>query len=132
MLLSLTCHYYRDVSEKRKARKGDSGLTGPVDIPEVLLEKLGFPRKRQFQKVSTAGRDMGCLLAGGACKGTALPVVIALHSNGENSPCHTWFLLHHNCQVFAAINQSIPPSLRPPQVESLSGGEPRRSFSPPC
>lgn len=41
----------RDVSEKRKARKGDSGLTGPVDIPEVLLEKLGFPRKIQFQKV---------------------------------------------------------------------------------
>lgn len=41
----------RDVAEKRKARKGDSGLTGPVDIPEVLLEKLGFPRKTQFQKV---------------------------------------------------------------------------------
>jgi hypothetical protein len=41
----------RDVSDKRKERKGDSGLTGPVDIPEVLLEKLGFPRKIQFQKV---------------------------------------------------------------------------------
>lgn len=46
---------YRDVSEKRKGRKGDSGLTGPVDIPEVLLEKLGFPRKIQFQKVRAAG-----------------------------------------------------------------------------
>jgi hypothetical protein len=48
-LVILSC--CRDVAEKRKARKGDSGLTGPVDIPEVLLEKLGFPRKIQFQKV---------------------------------------------------------------------------------
>jgi hypothetical protein len=51
-----TCRCCRDVAEKRKGRKGDSGLTGPVDIPEVLLEKLGFPRKIQFQKVSAASR----------------------------------------------------------------------------
>lgn len=36
------------VAEKRGPR-GD-GDDGPIDTPEVLLERLGFPRKRQFQK----------------------------------------------------------------------------------
>ena len=39
------------MADKRKARGGEGGLVGSPDTPEVLLEKLGFARKRQFQKV---------------------------------------------------------------------------------
>jgi hypothetical protein len=48
LFLSTPC---RSVAEKRKARSGESGLGGPQEPPEILLEKLGFPRKKQFQKV---------------------------------------------------------------------------------
>ena len=42
----------RSVAEKRKARGGEVQSAAPQDTPEVLLEKLGFPRKKQYQKVS--------------------------------------------------------------------------------
>jgi hypothetical protein len=56
-------HLRRSVAEKRKARGGDSGLGGPQEPPEILLEKLGFPRKKQFQKVGGCPSGVLCLHA---------------------------------------------------------------------
>eukprot|EP00879_Flechtneria_rotunda_P011674 GHRR01012194.1.p1 GENE.GHRR01012194.1~~GHRR01012194.1.p1 ORF type:complete len:625 (+),score=273.22 GHRR01012194.1:471-2345(+) len=65
--------YIRSVAEKRKARAGESGLVGPPDQPEVLLEKLGFPRKIQFQKVES--------LSGGERRRLHLAAVLAAAPN---------------------------------------------------
>ncbi|GLC41037.1 hypothetical protein PLESTB_000950000 [Pleodorina starrii] len=46
--------YIREIADSRKARLAAAGgVIEPMDSPEVLLEKLGFPRPRQFQKVSS-------------------------------------------------------------------------------
>ncbi|KAF5829440.1 P-loop containing nucleoside triphosphate hydrolase protein [Dunaliella salina] len=41
--------YIREIADTRNARK--AGLEEEVQSPEVLLEKLGFPRSRQYQRV---------------------------------------------------------------------------------
>lgn len=65
--------YIREVAEKRKSRAGESGLVGPPDTPEVLLEKLGFPRKIQYQKVES--------LSGGERRRLHLAAVLASAPN---------------------------------------------------
>eukprot|EP00878_Enallax_costatus_P045842 GHUV01055345.1.p1 GENE.GHUV01055345.1~~GHUV01055345.1.p1 ORF type:complete len:549 (+),score=163.93 GHUV01055345.1:459-2105(+) len=65
--------YIREVAEKRKSRAGESGLVGPPDTPEVLLEKLGFPRKLQYQKVES--------LSGGERRRLHLAAVLASAPN---------------------------------------------------
>ncbi|EFJ52913.1 hypothetical protein VOLCADRAFT_86383 [Volvox carteri f. nagariensis] len=46
--------YIREIADSRKAKLAAAGgAIEPMDSPEVLLEKLGFPRPRQFQKVSS-------------------------------------------------------------------------------
>ncbi|GFR43243.1 hypothetical protein Agub_g4303 [Astrephomene gubernaculifera] len=48
--------YIREISDGRKARLASSGGQQQQeggDTPEVLLEKLGFPRPRQYQRVSS-------------------------------------------------------------------------------
>lgn len=65
--------YIREVADKRKSRAGESGLSGLPDTPEVLLEKLGFPRKIQFQKVES--------LSGGERRRLHLAAVLASAPN---------------------------------------------------
>eukprot|EP00775_Hariotina_reticulata_P003188 gene3188-3466_t len=65
--------YIKAVADKRKARSGESGLVGPPDQPEILLEKLGFPRKIQFQKVES--------LSGGERRRLHLAAVLASAPN---------------------------------------------------
>ncbi|KAG2438575.1 hypothetical protein HXX76_005125 [Chlamydomonas incerta] len=46
--------YIREISDSRKAKiAAAGGVLEVMDSPEVLLEKLGFLRPRQFQKVSS-------------------------------------------------------------------------------
>ncbi|KAG2502161.1 hypothetical protein HYH03_000648 [Edaphochlamys debaryana] len=46
--------YIREIADTRKTKIAAAGGTlEPMDTPEVLLEKLGFARPRQFQKVSS-------------------------------------------------------------------------------
>ncbi|PNW81895.1 hypothetical protein CHLRE_06g265100v5 [Chlamydomonas reinhardtii] len=46
--------YIREISDSRKAKiAAAGGVLEVMDTPEVLLEKLGFLRPRQFQKVSS-------------------------------------------------------------------------------
>jgi len=60
--------YIRDVADTRKARA--AGAAGdPLLPPEILLEKLGFPRKKQMQKVSS--------LSGGERRRLHLAAVLA-------------------------------------------------------
>ncbi|KAF8071337.1 yfmR [Scenedesmus sp. PABB004] len=65
--------YIREVGEKRKARAGESGLVGPPESPETLLERLGFPRKIQYQKVES--------LSGGERRRLHLAAVLASAPN---------------------------------------------------
>ncbi|GIL85565.1 hypothetical protein Vretifemale_14058 [Volvox reticuliferus] len=46
--------YIREIADSRKTKLAAAGgIIEPMDTPEVLLEKLGFPRPRQFQKVAS-------------------------------------------------------------------------------
>ncbi|KAF6262123.1 P-loop containing nucleoside triphosphate hydrolase protein [Scenedesmus sp. NREL 46B-D3] len=66
--------YIRSVAEKRKARGGaEAGVGGAQEPPEILLEKLGFPRKKQFQKVES--------LSGGERRRLHLAAVLASAPN---------------------------------------------------
>ncbi|WIA12397.1 hypothetical protein OEZ85_012443 [Tetradesmus obliquus] len=65
--------YIRSVAEKRKARGGEVQSAAPQDTPEVLLEKLGFPRKKQYQKVES--------LSGGERRRLHLAAVLASAPN---------------------------------------------------
>jgi ABC-type glutathione transport system ATPase component len=52
--ITTTCPYThtsrRELSDDRKARS--AGLE-PLDSPEVVLDRVGFPRKQQYQKVES-------------------------------------------------------------------------------
>lgn len=57
----------RSVADDRKARS--AGAAAAVEPPEILLEKLGFPRKRHYQKVES--------LSGGERRRLHLAAVLA-------------------------------------------------------
>eukprot|EP00877_Chromochloris_zofingiensis_P000737 jgi/Chrzof1/10664/Cz05g07140.t1 len=59
--------YIRSVADDRKARS--AGAAAAVEPPEILLEKLGFPRKRHYQKVES--------LSGGERRRLHLAAVLA-------------------------------------------------------